>query len=151
MPTEQGRPEGASWLTPYITVADADAALDFYQRAFGFERGFTMPGADGRTVHASMTYQGTTLLMFSPEGAWGNDTMRTPAHSGAEPPFNFYVYCPDVDALTDRARNAGAEVLSEPEEMFWGDRMASLRDPDGYLWSFATNVGEFDPSKVPKG
>jgi uncharacterized glyoxalase superfamily protein PhnB len=35
--------------------------------------------------------------------------------------------------------------------MFWGDRMVRLRDPDGYLWSFATKVGEFDPSKMPKG
>jgi PhnB protein len=149
MPTEQGRPEGANWLTPYITVADADAALGFYQRAFGFEPGLAMPGADGRTAHASMTYQGATLLMFAPEGAWGDSGMHTPAHSGAEPPLDFYVYCPDVDALTARARGAGAEVLAEPEQMFWGDRMVRLRDPDGYLWSFATNVGPFDPSKAP--
>lgn len=69
MAMEQGRPEGANWLTPYLTVADADAALAFYERAFGFERGFTMPGPDGRTAHASMNYQGTALVMFSPEGS----------------------------------------------------------------------------------
>lgn len=76
--------------------------------------------------------------------------MRTPAHMGIELPLNLYVYCPDVDALTTRARDAGAEVLAEPADMFWGDRMVSLRDPDGYLWSFATNIGEFDPSRVPQ-
>ena len=150
MSAEQGRPEGANWLTPYITVADADASIDFYQRAFGFERGFTMPDADGRTLHASMDYQGTTLLMFAPEGAWNDTSMRPPVHTNTELPLDFYVYCPDVDALTARAREAGAEVLSEPEDMFWGDRMVRLRDPDGYLWSFATNIGEFDPSKVPQ-
>ena len=151
MPTENGRPEGANWLIPYLTVADADASLSFYEQAFGFERGFAMAGPDGRSVHASMDYQGATIIMFGPEGMGDSATMRTPAHSGMELPLNFYVYCPDVDALTAQARKAGAEVLAEPEDMFWGDRMAQLRDPDGYLWSFATVVGEFDPSKVPEG
>lgn len=151
MGTDNGRPNGASWLTPYLTVADADASLAFYQKAFGFEPGGeTMPGPDGRTVHASMIYQGATIVMFSPEGAMG-DPMRTPAHMQTELPLNFYVYCPDVDGLTARAREAGAVVISEPEEMFWGDRMAQFQDPDGYRWSFATNVREFDPSQVPMG
>jgi uncharacterized glyoxalase superfamily protein PhnB len=150
MPTEQGLPAGANWLTPYLTVADADASLDFYQRAFGFEPGFTMPGTDGHTVHAGMNYHGAGLVMFAPEDAWGDSGIHTPAHSGAAPPLDLYVYCDDVDALTVRAREAGAEVLMEPEDMFWGDRMARLRDPDGYLWSFATKVGEFDASKAPQ-
>mgnify|MGYP000222496572 CR=1 FL=1 len=151
MAAEKGLPEGANWLTPYLTVADPDASLDFYQRAFGFERGFTMAGPQGKTVHGSMNYQGATLLMFGPEGMGNNSDMRTPAHGGTEIPINLYVYCPDVDALSARARDAGAEVLAEPEDMFWGDRMVLLRDPDGYLWSFATKVGEFDPSRVPEG
>lgn len=150
MPTREGRPEGANWLIPYLTVADPDVSLDFYQRAFGFERGFTMSGPESRTAHASMNYQGATIVMFGPEGM-GGGSMRTPAHSGTEIPLNLYVYCADVDALTARAREAGAEVLAEPRDMFWGDRMVSLRDPDGYLWSFATKVGEFDRSKVPEG
>lgn len=149
MPTEDGRPDGSNWLTPYLTVADADASLDFYERAFGFGRGLTMPDSNGRTVHASMTYQGSTIVMFAPEGAMAGSTMRTPVHSGSETPINFYVYCPDVDALTAQAREAGAAVLAEPQDMFWGDRMVQLRDPDGYYWSFATNVGEFDASKAP--
>jgi uncharacterized glyoxalase superfamily protein PhnB len=150
MRRENGRPEGANWLTPYLTVADADASLAFYQRAFGFEPNGSMRGSDGRTVHASMNYQGAAIVMFSPEGAMGDTTMRTPAHGCADLPVNLYVYCPDVDALTARARAAGAKVVHEPEDMFWGDRMASLRDTDGYTWSFATNVGDFDPSKAPK-
>jgi PhnB protein len=37
-----------------------------------------------------------------------------------------------------------------PQDMFWGDRMCNLLDPDGHSWSFATNVADFDPSKVPQ-
>jgi PhnB protein len=143
-------PAEANWLTPYLTVSDAQKSLDFYQRAFGFGPGNVIPGPEGGVMHAEMTWQGKCVVMFSPESAASPKPMKTPAHSGIELPLVFYVYCPDVDALTAQARQAGATVLSDPEDMFWGDRMANLRDPDGYLWSFATKVGEFDPSKMPK-
>lgn len=151
MPTDNGRPEGMNWLIPYLTVADAEASLDFYHRAFGFESEGTVAGPDGGIMHASMKYQGATVIMFAPEGAMGDQKMRTPAHMGVELPMNLYVYCPDVDALAAQARAAGAVILQGPEDMFWGDRWVGLRDPDGYFWSFATNIGQFDASKIPKG
>lgn len=147
MNPNEALPEGANWLTPYLTVSDAEESLAFYEKAFGFGRGTTMTGPEGGIMHAEMTYQGKTVIMFSPEGAWS--PMRTPAHCGGEPSTNFYIYCADVDGLTEQARTVGAKVLAEPEDMFWGDRMVRLRDPDGYLWSFATKVGEFDLSKLP--
>jgi PhnB protein len=143
-------PDDANWLTPYLTVGDAQQSLDFYERAFGFGRGNVLPGEDGSIMHAEMTWQGKGVVMFSPESAASDMPMKTPAHSGVDPPMVLYVYCADVDALTARARQGGATVLSEPQDMFWGDRMATFRDPDGYLWSFATRVGELDLSKMPK-
>jgi uncharacterized glyoxalase superfamily protein PhnB len=61
-----------------------------------------------------------------------------------------YVYCDDVDKFFARATAAGAKVVAPPTDMFWGDRMCRISDPDGYEWSFATNVADFDPNKVPK-
>lgn len=141
-------PEQANWLTPYIMVADAEKSLVFYEQAFGFVTRFTLPGKDGKPAHAEMTYQGKAIIMLAPEGAWGSKE-QTPNHSGVKCPIGLYVYCQDVDALTQQARDAGAELAGEPQDMFWGDRVASLRDPDGYVWSFATKVGEFDPDKMP--
>lgn len=146
----QGLPEGGSWLTPHLVVASAEAALEFYERAFGFARVMVLPGPDGKIGHAGMTYQGRSIVMFGPEGAW-DSTIRTPAHSGIDMPCSFYVYCADVDALARQAGAAGATVTRPPETMFWGDRIADIRDPDGYHWTFATKVGEFDPSKMPRG
>lgn len=137
-------PVGVNWLTPYLTVSDVEASLEFYEEAFGFSRGSTMTGPGRGILHAEMTYQGKTIIMFSPEGAWS--PMRTPAHGGGEPSFSLYVYCADVDGLARQARAAGATVLAEPEEMFWGDRMVRLRDPDGYLWSFASKAHAIDRS-----
>lgn len=149
MNAENILPEGANWLTPYFTVSDAEASIEFYQKAFGFEVGMTMPGPDGRPAHVEMKYQGNAIVMFAPEGAWGSQH-KTPLHYQIDSPTSFYVYCADVDALAAQAKSAGAEVISEPEDMFWGDRTVMLKDPDGYQWMFATKVGEFDPSKIPE-
>lgn len=127
-------------VTPYLTVTDAAASIDFYQRAFGFESGQTQAGPDGHILHAELLYQRQTVLMVAPEGAWGG-TSKTPAHAEVESPVVLYVRTPDVDALVERAREAGALVMSEPQDVFWGDRMARLADPDGYHWAFATPAG----------
>ena len=141
-------PEGANWLTPYLTVEDPSASINFYEKSFGFNRGNVMEGKDGNIMHVEMGYQGNTIIMFAPENAWGS-TMKTPAHSNIEPPINLYVYCENVDSIVNQARGSGANVLMEPVDMFWGDRIAKILDPDGYSWTFATKVGEFDPSKMP--
>jgi uncharacterized glyoxalase superfamily protein PhnB len=141
-------PPDANWLTPYLTVKDAADSLNFYEQAFGFGRGEVMTDKGGRIVHAGMTWQGRSVVMFAPEES--ESPMRTPVHLGMEMPVSFYVYCAEVDSLVKRAREAGAVILAEPEDMFWGDRIARLADPDGYLWVFATRVEEFDASKVPE-
>lgn len=145
MSKRPARPAGTPWLSPYLVVKDADAALDFYQRAFGFEKRCAIPGPNGKTGHAEMVWQ-EALIMFGPEGACN---AKSPATSGIDSPVNLYAYCDDVDALYARATKAGAKSVLPPQEMFWGDRMCKLLDPDGHSWSFATNVADFDPSKVP--
>lgn len=141
-------PAGASRITPYLTVRDAAATRTFYEQASGFSETEMVPRKDGSPAHVGMSLGGESVVMFSPEGMC--EGMQSPVTSGHAMPVNLYVYCDDVDQFVDHARNAGATVLSEPEDMFWGDRMARLADPDGYLWTFATRVGDFDPSKVPE-
>ena len=148
--SEKGMPETANRLTPYLVVQDALKARDFYAAAFGFTPDVLVPGEDGKPMHVGMNYEGKSIVMFSPEGVGPSEkarAMRAPASSGHAACFSLYVYCADVDALTDCARKAGAEVVSEPEEMFWGDRIAQFRDPGGYEWTFATKVKDFDGNK----
>jgi len=143
------RRRSANPLAPYLTVMDAAASLAFYARAFGFEPGVTVTSPSGEIIHAVMHYRGAVAIMLSPEGIWSG-TMQAPVHSGAENPIILYVHCPKVDELTARARAAGARILSEPTDMFWGDRIARIADPDGYVWCFAAKVGKFDPAKMPQ-
>jgi len=149
MSKRPAKPAGMPWLSPYMCVKDCDKAADFYQRAFGFEKKFSMPMPDGRTGHTEMTFKDASI-MFGPEQAWSqHSTVRTPATSGTPSPVQLYVYCDDVDALFARAKAAGAEVVAAPSDMFYGDRVCKLKDPDGHDWNFATNIGDFDPSKAP--
>lgn len=146
MTTKDPRQKGMNWLTPYLVVSDIAASLAFYEKVFGFTPSTTVPGPDGAIMHAEMTYGEATIIMFGPEGT---GPARPPAHSGVEPPVGLYVYCEDVNAVMERARREGAKITSEPEEAFWGDRIASLLDPDGYSWTFATKFRDFDLSQMP--
>ena len=146
MSNRPAKPDNMPWLTPCLTVKDPDASVAFYNKAFGFEKRFSMPGPDGHTVHAEVTWR-DGVIMLGPECP--KMKTKSPATTGVRPSSGLYVYCDDVDALFKQATAAGAGVESSPQDMFWGDRMCTLIDPDGYYWSFGTNVADFDPAKAP--
>jgi PhnB protein len=128
------------WLSPYLVVKDPAAALDFYQRAFGFQKKEVYPDANGGIGHAEVTWN-EAVIMFGPECTVDGEAKKAPVTLGVPSPVGMYVYCDDVDALCTQARAAGAAVVRPPQTMFWGDRMCTVTDPDGHVWSFATFVG----------
>lgn len=138
MSTKSVRPEGATWVSPYIIVKDVDKAVNFYVTAFGFEKITIKPGEDNTTWHAETRYK-DQLLMFGKAGAYGGKT-QSPSSSGVESPMNLYLYTEDVDQFYQKALAAGAKSLGAPEDTFWQDRMCRLQDPDGYIWCFATHL-----------
>lgn len=142
------KPADMPWIIPYLTVRDPAVSLSFYEKAFGFESRpeSCMKDKDGKIMHAEIRFR-DGVLMFGPECASGEQG-KAPANSGVASPVTLYLYCDDVDALAERARSAGAQIITEPTTMFWGDRMCALTDPDGHRWSFATNVADFDPVKA---
>jgi uncharacterized glyoxalase superfamily protein PhnB len=147
--SNQARPPKMPWLMPYLTVKDAEKALDFYQRAFGFVKRFAMPGPDGKIRHAEVEHN-DAVIMFGPESPEAGCPAKAPATLGIASPVGLYVYCDDVDAQCERARSAGTKVTMPPQDMFWGDRVCTLVDPDGHTWNFATHTGKTTaPPDVP--
>ena len=142
------RPQGYPWLIPYLVVKDADAAIEFYQKAFGFEKKMAMSGPDGKTGHVEMVFR-DAMIMFGPECSSGEWPLKPPAKSKMVSPICLYVYCDDVDALYARAVAAGAKGVKPPQDQFYGDRNCLLEDADGYWWNFATNVADFNPANAP--
>ncbi|HKS99527.1 MAG TPA: VOC family protein [Rugosimonospora sp.] len=121
-------------VTPQLTVADAEAAIRFYQTAFGADELLRNTGPDGRIMHCELLVNGGRLLLhddYSP----GRD--QTPAALGGTP-VTLHLYVADVDAVYAAAVAAGATGVRPPADEFWGDRYAMLTDPFGHAWSLAT-------------
>lgn len=129
-------------VVPHLLVDDADAALAFYERAFGAEPRFRLDGDEGEVVHAELTVAGAVLMLGD-----ARDGLPSPAAIGSTPVI-LHVYVPDVDALTARATAAGAELLEGPADQFHGDRTAMLRDPFGHLWIFLTHLEDLTPEQI---
>jgi len=63
---------------------------------------------------------------------------------------HIHVYVKDVDRLVKRAVSAGAKVTRPAQNQFYGDRSASLQDPFGHLWHFATHVEDVPMAELKK-
>lgn len=119
-------------IHPTFHYRDARAAMDFLERAFGFERKAVYDGDDGSVQHAELRL-GDGLIMLG-------DKADTPFAKIAPPPGSgsVYVAVDDVDALHERAKAAGAEIVIGPLDTDYGSRDFTARDPEGNLWSFGT-------------
>ncbi len=118
-------------IYPVLKYSDAHAALDFLERAFGFERVAVHENDAGKVVHAELRF-GDDFVGLSSTGA-GNPVFDQGAGQTI-----VYVAVDEVDALHERASAAGAEIVMEPEDQDYGSRDFTARDPEGNLWSFGT-------------
>jgi PhnB protein len=137
-------PEGMGAVTPYLVIAGAAEALDFYVRAFGAVDELRMPGPDGKLMHAQMRIGGAAIMLGEEAPAWGALGPKTLNGS----PVNIHLYVEDADAFMARAEKAGARVTMPAADMFWGDRYGKLEDPFGHRWSIATHVREVSPGEM---
>jgi PhnB protein len=122
-------------LNAYIAIKGCDEAIEFYKKAFGaIEKGrLLMP--DGKIGHAEITIEGSLLMMSEENSDWGNVSPQTLGGN----PLTFSLYVKDVDAVFQKAVDAGATVLMPLKDEFYGDRTGQVVDPFGYKWMIATH------------
>ena len=138
-------PEGYHSLTPNLTVANGLEALDFYEKAFGAEviRKLVM---GGKLMHSELRL-GDSIVSVSdafPEYGSVAPTVDAPV------PVALLLYTEDVDALYDRALEAGATELNRPADQFHGDRAGSLKDPYGHRWMLATHTEDMSEEEMQR-
>jgi uncharacterized glyoxalase superfamily protein PhnB len=128
---------------PFVAAAfyrDPKAALAWLENAFGFELSMLIDGPPDNplALHAEMSLGGRGRIMIGGEYA---DWVKSPASIGGANTCNIHVAVPDsIDAHCAHARAAGADILEEPLDQFYGDRTYRARDPEGHVWSFAQRV-----------
>jgi uncharacterized glyoxalase superfamily protein PhnB len=122
-------------ITPYLLYEDVAGALRFLAKAFGFRNyGVQMSGPDGKLNHAAMKF-GEGLIMMGYPGRKYKNPKRL-GHVTQE----LYVNVDNVDKHFERAKKAGATILEEPEDQFYGHRRYGAADPEGHHWYFAQDI-----------
>jgi PhnB protein len=129
-----------------LCVTDVKAAMNFYQKAFGFAKRGIMNGPDGKPAHAELTLRGTTLMLGPEMLSHGYKSAKT---IGATP-GSLYLYTENADKVVAKAVKLGATAQGPVMDMFWGDRVGTIVDPEGYRWMIATHKAEHTPAAMKK-
>jgi uncharacterized glyoxalase superfamily protein PhnB len=116
-------PEAA--VIPELPYPDVREAVDWLTRAFGLEERLQI--GDHR---AQLVYEGGAVI----------------AIRGDAPGSTLLVRVDDADAHHARAKEAGAKILSEPEDYPYGERQYSAVDLGGHRWTFSQSVADVDPA-----
>jgi PhnB protein len=137
-------PEGYHSVTPYLIVNDGAGAIDFYKKAFGAVETVRMGGPEGKIGHAEIRI-GDSYVMLADESP---DMGHRSAQSIGATPVSLVLYVEDVDAQFKQAIAAGAKELRPVEDQFYGDRMGTLVDPFGHVWSLGTHKEDVSPEEM---
>jgi uncharacterized glyoxalase superfamily protein PhnB len=135
-------------IAPSIRVKDMQKSLDFYTKTLGFQTIDKLTRRDGRIAHASVGLD-STLLMLSPV-----EYVRTPqtkeelAKNKLGVGVEFYIAITGskkLDQFFTEVKAKGVAVINEPKTEYWGDRIFTVKDPDGYALTFSEHVNDVTP------
>ncbi|MPZ87956.1 MAG: VOC family protein [Nitriliruptorales bacterium] len=139
-------PDGYPQVSAYLCIDGASAAIEFYSKVFGTTERTRMPSPGGKVGHAELQLGDSVIMLADEAPEMG---MRSPKSVGGSP-VTMSVYVDDVDAVFNRAVNAGARALRPVEEQFYGDRSGQFEDPFGHRWSVSTHVEDVSPEEMAK-
>ena len=127
-----------------VYYEDPLAALEWLERAFGFERAMLITGPDGKLAHSEMTFGDGYIMVGAP---WA-DFIAAPALIGGKNTQMVHIQVTSgIDALCERARAAGGVIQQECEDQFYGDRSFRCADPGGHVWTFSQTIKEMKPEE----
>jgi lactoylglutathione lyase len=127
---------------PVIYARDVDSMVGFYQE-LGFEQQYRLP-PEGEAGYVGLRRGGSELSIVttaSPEQLIGVEV-------GSGPRFEMFVYVDNVDDMVVQLRDTAGQVLKEPADMFWGERVAYLADPEGNPVALAMPVSRDHPPNI---
>jgi lactoylglutathione lyase len=110
---------------PVLYSADVARAAAFWEQ-LGFQRHYQLP-PDGEPGYVGLRTESSELAVTDAEWALERYGLRM----GSGPRVEMYIYVADLDGTIGRVRASGGQVLREPEDMPWGERVATVLDPDG--------------------
>jgi uncharacterized glyoxalase superfamily protein PhnB len=135
-------------IAPSIRVKDIQKSLDFYTKTLGFQTSDQLTRKDGRIAHASVGFD-SPLLMLSPvEYVRTQQTKEDLAKNKLGIGVEFHIGMngsKKLDEFFTEVKARGVTVINEPKTEFWGERIFTIRDPDGYALTFSEHVNDVTP------
>lgn len=124
------------------------AATDRYVRILGAtEREYMrMAMPDGVIAHAEIEIGGSVIMIGDETPGGVDPSAKTLGGS----PVALFVYVTDVDDVYGRAIDAGSRAVQEPQDQFYGDRVAMFDDPWGHRWNIATHVEDVSAEEMAR-
>ncbi len=123
-----------------LYVQDVVKTIEFYEKAFGFERKFITPDS----TYAELLSGATTLSFASAYFARENFEVGFIESDLKNKPFGIEIgfTTEDVEATVKAAIDAGGVLVGEPKTKDWGQIVAYIRDIDGFLVEICTPMSE---------
>lgn len=123
-------------FTSALRYRDPAAAIDWLERVLGMRVHFVAragEAADAPIVHAQMKL-GPAMVFLGPDHAEDPYGMHSPlALNGTNQCI--CIALDDVDGAFERAREAGAAIVTQPRDTPYGAREFSCKDPEGHVWA----------------
>lgn len=119
-------------LAAYLSYRDAKSALAWLE-AVGFTPTTVQEGEGDAITHAELTLGDVVVMVASFDAEY-----QVPPLEGQSTGAGLYLVVDDVQAIYDRAVEAGATSVFAPEQTEWGTWRARVLDPEGREWSFGT-------------
>lgn len=138
-------------ITPYLTVSDAKAAIDFYVNALdGKEVARHYAPESERVMHARVDIHGSTIMLSDDFPEYHGGKGNSPEAFGGSP-VGLHLQVDDAQAVWDKAVAAGATVKMPLKEQFWGDIYGQFTDPSGHNWSIGQSVKNPSAEELKEG
>lgn len=110
-----------------VYALDVERAAQFWE-LLGFRRHFQLP-AEGEPGYVGMRSDSSAAEVAVTSVEWAID--RYGLAMGDGPRFEMYIYVADLDGMVRRLADADVPILRDPEDMPWGERIATVADPEG--------------------
>jgi uncharacterized glyoxalase superfamily protein PhnB len=144
-------PRKTTAIPPGIRVKNIEKSLDFYTKTLGFQASEKVTSKEGKIAHAIVGLDANMLMLAPVENTRAaqphEDLSKDKLGIGVE--FSFGMNgSKKLDQFFTEVKAKGVTVVHEPKTEFWGDRIFTVTDPDGYVLTFTEHANDVAPDAL---
>ena len=128
-------------VVPCLRYRNAPAAIEWLCNTLGFETQLVVPDDEHGIAHAQLSFGNGMVMLGSVADTDYGRLMKQPDQIGGASTQSCYLVVADADAVYQRVKAAGGDIVLDIKDEDYGGRGFTCRDPEGHVWS----LGTYDP------